>query len=414
MLNPLAWRIGWRFFRARQQNRFIGFISMSSTIGIALGAMVLIVLLSAMNGFEKELKQRYMGVVPHAELRGAEEPLRDWRGIIETADGMDGIVAAAPVINLQGLTQHQQGFTSIQLHGITPSFEAKASNIKQYMASEAWNSLAERTDNIVLGAGLAEQLGVQVGQQLMVYVPNQQSNTGLKPISARFTISGVFKVGGEMDFQSAYINRRHAADLLGLGDQATSIKIRTDNLFEAPRLIRDLGYSLSQYLFISDWTRTQGHLYGDIQLVRLIMYLVLFLVIAVACFNIVSTLVMAVRDKQSEIAILATMGLNRSALIQVFMVQGAINGTIGTLIGVTAGCLLAHNLSQIVVAIEAAFGISIFSGSVYFIDFLPSELMLHDVILVTVVALVMSLLATLYPAWQASKVAPAQALSNAS
>ncbi|GLP94883.1 lipoprotein-releasing ABC transporter permease subunit [Paraferrimonas sedimenticola] len=412
MLNPLAWRIGWRFFRARQQNRFIGFISMSSTVGIALGCLVLLVLLSAMNGFEKELKQRYLGVVSHAELRGADAPISGWRDIIETAESMSGVVAAAPVIHLQGLTQRPDGFVGVQIQGISPTFERRASNIANYMDADAWQSLSKRDDSIVLGAGLAEQLGVNLGQQLVVYLPNPGgSQSG--PLSARFTVAGVYQVGGEMDYHGAYINRLHAAELLGLGNETTSIKLRVENLFDAHGLIRDLGYSLDQYLYMSDWTRTQGHLYGDIQLVRLIMYIALFLVIAVACFNIVSTLVMAVRDKQAEIAILATMGLRRRAVLQIFMVQGLTNGLVGTVFGVGAGAYLAWNLPNIGRWLDTTFGINVFSGSVYFIDFLPSQLQLSDVLLVSVLSLLLSFVATLYPAWQATKVQPAQALSNA-
>ncbi|ABO23501.1 lipoprotein-releasing ABC transporter permease subunit LolE [Shewanella loihica] len=416
MRERLAFWVGWRFYMARQSNRFISFISFASTAGIALGVAVLITVLSAMNGFEKELEQRLLGVVPHGELTGVNEPLHDWPKIAEDAKKIPGINASAPFVRIQGLIQKPGGFQGLTVIGITPELEAKVSNIRDFMPDAAWQALASKENNIVLGKGLADALGLSLGNTLSLYTPNlasQSTGRGLGSAkSHQFKVAGIFALGGELDLTTAYISLDYGAELLGLGDGVSGIRIKVDDVFAAPQLIRTLGYSQSQYMYLSDWTRTQGHLYQDIQLVRAVMYLVLALVIAVACFNIVSTLVMAVRDKQSEIAILLTMGMAKATIMGIFVVQGALNGLLGCLIGAGLGITLALNLSAIASGIEQLFGVQLLSADVYFIDFLPSQLHLLDVALVVSLALLMSLLATLYPAWKASRIHPAEALAG--
>ncbi|QYJ88476.1 lipoprotein-releasing ABC transporter permease subunit LolE [Shewanella halotolerans] len=416
MRERLAFWVGWRFYMARQSNRFISFISFASTAGIALGVAVLITVLSAMNGFEKELEQRLLGVVPHGELTGVNEPLHDWPQIAEDAKKIPGIIASAPFVRIQGLIQKPGGFQGLTVIGITPELEAKVSNIDDFMPDTAWQALASKENSIVLGKGLANALGLSLGNTLSLYTPNlasQSAGRGLGSAkSHQFKVAGIFELGGELDLTTAYISLDYGAELLGLGDGVSGIRIKVDDVFAAPQLIRTLGYSQSQYMYLSDWTRTQGHLYQDIQLVRAVMYLVLALVIAVACFNIVSTLVMAVRDKQSEIAILLTMGMAKATIMGIFVVQGALNGLLGCLIGAGLGITLALNLSAIASGIEQLFGVQLLSADVYFIDFLPSQLHLLDVALVVSLALVMSLLATLYPAWKASRIHPAEALAG--
>ncbi|MCG9729695.1 lipoprotein-releasing ABC transporter permease subunit LolE [Shewanella sp. Isolate13] len=411
----LAMWVGWRFYFARQSNRFISFISFASTAGIALGVAVLIVVLSAMNGFEKELEQRLLGVVSHGELIGVNEPIRQWQSIVDDANKVPGILAAAPFVRMQGLVQKVGGFQGITVLGVDVDSEERVSNIKQFMSADSWHSLAQQdSNNIVLGKGLAKSLGLKVGQSLSLYMPNisqSQSKIGAAK-SYRFVVTGIFELGGELDMSTAYIPMQYAAKALKLGDSVSGVRIKVDDVFAAPRLIRDLGYSQQQYVYISDWTRTQGHLYQDIQLVRMVMYLVLALVIAVACFNIVSTLVMAVRDKQSEIAILLTMGMKKASVMLIFVVQGAFNGVLGCAIGGVLGTITALNLSAIARGIESLFGIQLLSADVYFIDFLPSQLKGGDVMTVILLAFVMSVIATLYPAWKASQTPPARALAG--
>lgn len=369
MRERLAFWVGWRFYMARQSNRFISFISFASTAGITLGVAVLITVLSAMNGFEKELEQRLLGVVPHGELTGVNEPLHDWPKIAEDAKKIPGINASAPFVRIQGLIQKPGGFQGLTVIGITPELEAKVSNIRDFMPDAAWQALASKENNIVLGKGLADALGLSLGNTLSLYTPNlasQSTGRGLGSAkSHQFKVAGIFALGGELDLTTAYISLDYGAELLGLGDGVSGIRIKVDDVFAAPQLIRTLGYSQSQYMYLSDWTRTQGHLYQDIQLVRAVMYLVLALVIAVACFNIVSTLVMAVRDKQSEIAILLTMGMAKATIMGIFVVQGALNGLLGCLIGAGLGITLALNLSAIASGIEQLFGVQLLSADVY-------------------------------------------------
>lgn len=412
-LLPLV--IGWRFYRARQSSSFISFISFASTAGIALGVAVLILMLSAMNGFERELEQRLLGVVPQGELSQVREPIHDWRQIVSDAEQIDGISAAAPLVRMQGLVQKPGGFVGLSVVGVNPEAEARVSTLNQYLTQESWQSLAGDSNHIVLGQGILDKLGLKVGDRLTLYLPSPHGQGSGQLAQARshsLLISGSFRLGGELEYTTAYVPMAYAQRLLGLADEVTGVRIKVERVFEAPRLIRELGYAQSQTLYLNDWTRTQGHLYQDIQLVRTVMYLVLALVIGVACFNIVSTLVMAVRDKASEIAILMTMGLKRGAVMLVFIVQGALNGVLGCAIGALLGVLLAKNLSAIAKGIEQLTGHKLLSGDIYFIDFLPSRLELADVLVVVAMALLMSLLATLYPAFRASRIAPATALAG--
>lgn len=410
--------VGWRFYRARQSNSFISFISFASTAGIALGVAVLIVVLSAMNGFERELENRLLGVVAHGELTGVNEPIAHWQKIANDAEKIPGILASAPFIRLQGLVQKPGGFQGLSVLGIDTEKEQKVSVISDFMSKETWSKLAKGDENnIVLGKGLADSLDLSAGDSLSLYMPDvsRQSRESKRIASAkshRFVVAGVFELGGELDLTTAYIPMKYAASILGMGQGVSGVRIKVEQVFEAPRLIRELGYSQDQYLYLSDWTRTQGNLYQDIQLVRVVMYLVLALVIAVACFNIVSTLVMAVRDKQSEIAILLTMGMKRASIMMIFIVQGALNGVLGCVLGGVFGAIIADNLSTIAKGIENILGIKLLSADVYFIDFLPSELILSDVFTVLLLAFIMSLLATIYPAWKASQTQPAMALAG--
>ncbi|GIU53162.1 lipoprotein-releasing ABC transporter permease subunit LolE [Shewanella sp. KT0246] len=414
MKSLLPLTIGWRFYRARQSNGFIGFISFASTAGIALGVAVLILLLSAMNGFERELEQRLLGVVSHGELLSVNEPLHDWKGIAETAKQMPEIVATAPFIRLQGLVQKPGGFQGIQLTGIEPEFEQHVSTLAEFMSTDSWNALDEPVNNIVLGRSLLDKLGLSVGDTLSMYTPDMsQSNKLSAAKSHRFIVAGVYDLGGEIESTQAYVSMSYLAKVLKIPQgSATGLRITVNNVFSAPRITRDLGYAQNQYLHLNNWTRSQGHLYQDIQLVRMVMYLVLALVIAVACFNIVSTLVMAVRDKSAEIAILMTMGLKRGAVMAIFIMQGGLNGLLGCSIGAIIGVILATNLSTFASFIEQTFGIQLLASDIYFIDFLPSELQQQDVIVVVGMGMVMSLLATIYPAYKATKIAPASALAG--
>ncbi|QIR14737.1 lipoprotein-releasing ABC transporter permease subunit LolE [Shewanella aestuarii] len=404
--------IGWRFYRARQSNGFIGFISFASTAGIALGVAVLIIVLSAMNGFEKELQNRLLGVISHGELVGVNEPIQDWQAIANSAQNIPNITGVAPFIRLQGLVQKPGGFQGIVVNGIDVQHEPNVSSIAQYMNEASWRSLQGVDNHIVLGRSLLNKLQLEVGDTLAMYTPAADNSRLSAAKSHRFVVSGVYDLGGEIESTQAYVPIGYLSELLDLGTGVSGLRIQVDNVFSAPQIIRDLGYAQSEYLYLNDWTRSQGHLYQDIQLVRMVMYLVLALVIAVACFNIVSTLVMAVRDKASEIAILMTMGLKRSAVMAIFVMQGGLNGLLGCSLGGIIGVVVAVNLSAIAKGVESIFGVHFLDSDIYFIDFLPSQLQQNDVIFVVSLGLVMSLIATLYPAWKATKIAPAAALAG--
>ena len=355
----LPFLIGWRFYRARQNNGFIGFISFASTAGIALGVAVLIIVLSAMNGFEKELQNRLLGVISHGELVGVNEPIHDWLAIAETAKQIPQITGVAPFVRLQGLVQKPGGFQGIVVNGIDTEYEQQVSHIAQYMDDSAWQSLQGNDNHIVLGRSLLDKLQLKVGDTLAMYTPDANNNRLSAAKSHRFTVSGVYDLGGEIEASQAYVPLKYLSDLLNLGTGVSGVRLQVDNVFNAPGVTRDLGYAQEQYLYLNDWTRSQGHLYQDIQLVRMVMYLVLALVIAVACFNIVSTLVMAVRDKASEIAILMTMGLKRSAIMTIFIMQGGLNGLLGCSLGGAIGVVVALKLSSIAKGIESVFGIQL-------------------------------------------------------
>lgn len=404
---------GWRFYRARQANGFISFISFASTAGIALGVAVLIIALSAMNGFERELEQRFLGVIPQAELIGAAGGIHNWQQVVDSAKDISGISGAAPFIRIEGLVQKDKGFQGLVVNGIDTKLEPKVSSIAQYMSANSWQSLSKNTNNIVLGAALLKKLGLKVGDVLSLYVPNlnQGKFAGLaKAKSHRFVISGTYQLGGEIEQTNAYISMSYAAKLLKFADDVSGVRIKVDNVFQASSLIQELGYKQNQYLYMSDWTRTQGHLYQDIQMVRAVMYLVLVLVIIVACFNIVSTLIMAVRDKAAEIAIFMSIGLKPLSVMSIFMIQGTLNGVLGTLIGGVSGLVIADNLTSIGQGIERLFGIKLLAADIYFIDFLPSKIVPSDVLVVVLISLVLSIVATLYPAYKASKIQPARVL----
>ena len=422
MFKPLSLYLALRYVRSRHGNGFSSFISASSTIGIALGVMVLIVVLSAMNGFERALAQRLLSVVPHGEIISVNEPLADWQKSMVQVLKNPNVITAAPVIKMTGMMQKGTQLKGVEIRGVDLQLEKQVSSIADYMIAGSWQGLAQeksQENGIVIGSGIAKKLGLVVGEQVQILLPQpSQSQTSLKkqfpvPIRQQVNIVGIFKFGGVIDDSLAYISLKQAADIMQYhANQVQGIRIKVADVFQAPSIIREIAYNFDSYVYILDWTRTQGHLFNDIQLVRMIMYIVLVIVIAVASFNIVSTLIMAVNDKKGDIAILKTMGASSSMIMTTFMIQGLVNGVLGCIIGALSGVYLATNLTSIVSHIETFFDKKFLSADVYFIDFLPSYLNQSDVTITVVTALVMSLLATIYPAWQATKIEPAQVLGQ--
>jgi len=419
MFKPLSLYLGWRYVRSRHGNGFSAFISASSTIGIALGVTVLIVVLSAMNGFERELSQKLLSIVPHAELVSVNEPIDNWQQSIKKVQSEPEVIAAAPVIKLTGMLQSGLKLKAVEVRGVDAKLEMQVSSIADYIVAGKWQGLVTTDKNtIIIGSGVAKKLAVVLGDKIQLLLPPPQGGNDVKqvfsaPITRHVEVVGIFKFGGTIDDTLAYIPLVQANDVMGYQENETqSIRLKVMDVFAAAKIARKVAYNFDHYVYINNWTRTQGHLYNDIQLVRMVMFIVLVLVIAVASFNIVSTLIMAVNEKQGDIAILKTMGASSKTIMLAFITQGLVNGVVGSLLGALCGVYLALNLTDIITSIEQLMGITFLSGDVYFINYLPSVLHLSDVYATVITALIMSLLATIYPAWRATKIEPAQVLGQ--
>ncbi len=417
MFKPLSIFLGTRYIANRQGKGFASFISASSTIGIALGVMILILVLSAMNGFERALAQHLLSIVPHSELMAVNDPIDDWQSTIQQIQKNPQINSAAPIIKMQGMMQKRDQLKGLELRGVDPKLERTVSSVADYISSGSWQDL-NKDNAVVIGAGIAKKLNVTIGDTVQMLLPpmkhGKDINRQISSLKKRnLQVVGIFKFGGEIDSNQAYISLNQAADILGYHHgQAQGIRLKVNNVFLAPKISREILYSVDSYVGVYDWTRTQGHLYNDIQLVRMVMFIVLVLVIAVASFNIVSTLFMAVNEKQSDIAILKTMGASSLTIMLTFILQGLTNGVLGCVIGGLLGVYLSINLTEFSMAIEKFLGVSFLSGDVYFIDFLPTYVNQTDVVITISTALLLTFLATIYPAWQATKVEPAQVLGQ--
>jgi lipoprotein-releasing system permease protein len=438
IFKPLSVFLAFRYVRSRHGHGFSTFISASSTLGIALGTMVLIVALSAMNGFERELANKLLSIVPHAELISVDEPISNWPLNVKRIASDPEVIAAAPVINLTGMMQHKSQLKALEIRGVDVRLETLVSDIESYMVEGSWHALSSSSvseksndtiatqqvgNGIVIGAGVAKKLAVNLGDKVQILLPpsshksevNDLSNQNLfsAPVKRQVEIVGIFKFGGTIDETLAYISLTQAAEIKGYeNNEVQGIRIKIDNVFSAPRVARSIAANFNHYVYIMDWTRTQGHLFNDIQMVRMVMFIVLVLVIAVASFNIVSTLIMAVNDKKGDIAILKTMGASNRLIMLTFIYQGLVNGLLGTAIGGFFGVLLALNISEMIVFVEKLFTLKVLSADVYFIDHIPSQLNMSDVYITIITALLMSLVATIYPAWRATKIEPAQVLGQ--
>jgi lipoprotein-releasing system permease protein len=405
----LAWLIARRFRKGTAKQGFLSFISASSTIGIALGCAVLIAALSMMNGFNQVLQERLLAVVPQVEYSAVEGALDDWQKIAKIAREHPQVIAAAPGINSTVMVQTQSTFHGIQVRGISAEQEQKVSDISNYVSNEDWQRWQQK-GGLLLGAGLAEKLDLAVGDSVSLLTPEKSERGFRSPERVRLEVTGLFKFGGQIDYQNAYVSLETAKNELSFASDVSSVRLRLKDVFSAPAVAREIGNQLPELVYLDDWTRSHGHLYRDIELVRWVVYLVLILVMAVACFNIVSTLIMTVAKKRSQIAMLKTLGMKDSSLLQSFVLQGLRNGLYGVAIGCFCGILLAQFLPDIMLTLESWFHFEVLSNDIYFVGEVPSEWVWGDVILVASVALVMSLLATIYPAWRAVKVEPAKAL----
>ncbi|MET1080131.1 MAG: lipoprotein-releasing ABC transporter permease subunit [Pseudomonas sp.] len=418
MFRPLFVFVGARYTRAKRRNHFVSFISLTSMIGLALGVMVMILVLSVMNGFDREMRNRVLGMVPHATVESAT-PIDDWRQLAGPILKQPQVLAAAPFTQMQGLLSHDGKVQKVLINGVDPVEEAKVSVIGEFFKAEdgaqgALAALKPGEFGLIIGKKAASKLGVTVGDKLTFVAPEVTvTPAGMFPRLKRFTVVGIFSVGvGEVD---GFVALAHIQDIARLhrwkDGQVQGLRLKFDDLFQAPRLAWGIAQRLGeQDFFARDWTRTHGNLYQAIRMEKAMIGLLLLLIVAVAAFNIISTLVMVVTDKKGDIAILRTLGATPGQIMAIFMVQGTIIGVVGTLIGAVLGMLAALGVSSGVAHVEKWLGFKFLNADVYFIDYLPSQLLAADVLLVCAAALVLSFLATLYPAWRAARTQPAEAL----
>lgn len=376
-----------------------------------MGVTVLITVLSVMNGFDRELQQRILGMVPQATLWG-NPTLPNWQQDVKTIEAMPGVKGVAPHTEAQVMFQSGSSVHGALLNGIDPKMEKNVSIIGNHMVEGSLDALDDTRYGIVLGSQLAAMLGVHVGEKVTAILPRANvSIAGITPELKRFTVVGIFEVGAQLDASLAYINYKDAARLKRYQpDQIEGLRISFDDLFTAPEKIWQIARAIPGQNRVSDWTRTQGNLFHAIKMEKTMIGLLLLLIVAVAAFNIVSTLVMVVTDKRNDIAILRTMGLTSRQVMCVFIVQGMFIGLMGTLIGLVCGIALALNVSTLVNWLQAILNVQFLSSDVYFINYLPSQLEWSDVKMIVGSAFVMTVAATIYPAWRASKVEPAEAL----
>ncbi len=408
----LSWQLARRYRHTQNSSAFIRFISASSTWGIGLGVAILLLALSVMNGFEAALKNKLLSVIPHVELQAYDAPIANWQPKLERLSQQPGVVAGAPFIQSEGMLRLGGSVKAAAVRGIELAYENQISQLQNFVRAGDLSAL--QSNQIVLGQGIAEDLKAKVGDSVQLMLPmlsEQGELASQKNVSLE--VVAIVGIGGQLDYQQVWVDMTALGDWLAMPPgHVEGLAFKITDIFSAGDIARELGTKTKDVVYVLDWFRTQGHLYQDIQMVRSIMYLVLALVIAVACFNIVATLVMAVREKEGDIAILLTMGTQPSVVIQAFMWLGWLNGIKGTVVGAVVGVLLAWQIETIYHWAHQLFGLQLLDPTIYFIDYLPSEIHLQDVLLTVGVALTLSLLATLYPAFKAAKVQPALVLGQ--
>jgi len=404
--------IGLRYTRAKRRNHFISFISMISMLGIGLGVAALIVVLSVMNGFQKELRTRILGVASHVQLTAPSGELVGWQAIAETASQHPRVLAAAPYVLAQGMLSFDQTVRGALIRGILPDLEEKVADFNQHMRLTKMQALKPGEFGIILGAELARALRVVPGEKVTLIAPQGLvTPAAILPRLKQFKVVGLFNVGMfEYDSGLALIHLDDAQALYRMEESVSGVRLKVDDLYAAPRIAMELMRRFDADLVVSDWTRSHANFFRAVRIEKNMMFIILSLIVAVAAFNIVSTLIMVVSDKESDIAILRTLGARPGSIMAIFIIQGALIGVVGLALGVIGGLVLAHNLDVVVPAIERLSGTTLWTKEVYFISELPSEVQWADVLVITTLSFVLSLVATLYPSWRAARVNPAAAL----
>ena len=414
MFAPFELCVGLRYTRAKRRNHFISFISLTSMIGIALGATALITVISVMNGFERELRERILGMASHATISGVDGSLEGWESLVATAEAHPEVVGAAPFVELQGMLTHAGRVRGVLIRGVSPAREPRVSEVGEYLVEGDLESLAPGRFNVLLGRDLALRLDATVGARITLVAPRAQiTPAGVLPRMRRFTVTGIFEAGhAQYDTSLAVIHVEDAQRVLRLGGAVSGLRVKLADMFDAPRVGRELARSFGGAYRLRDWTQHHANFFRALKIEKTVMFVILTLIVAVAAFNLVSTLIMVVTDKESDIAILRTLGASQSSILSIFVVQGTVIGIAGTLAGVAGGVALATHVETLVPAIESFFGTKFLSPQIYYISAVPSEMRWRDVAAVGSVAFVLSVLATLYPAWRASRVQPVEALRH--
>ena len=411
MLNPVELFVGLRYLRAKRRTRFVSFITLVSLLGIALGVAALIVILSVMNGFEGELRNRLLSMSAHGKVTAVNGAIMDWRPLVDDIAAEEGVSAAAPFVQIEGMIQSGRDLYGVMVHGVDPSFEEALSGEFINLVEGGLDSLYPGGRNIILGRMLAYDLNVRLGDGVVLLIPRPTGDGTLEPVLERFVLSGVFEAGlADHDSVLALVHASDAADILGIGDGVTAVRFRTDDVMDAPLIAASLQQGLGDTVAVSDWTVENASYFRAIRIEKMMMSLILSLIIGVAAFNIVASLVMVVTDKTNDIAVLRTLGMGPDGVVRVFFVQGAMIGWAGVLLGVLLGVVLAIYVPVIAPFLEQLFGFQIMPGDVYYVTRIPSELELMDVGVIAVAAFVLTSLATLYPARRAALVNPAEAL----
>ncbi len=412
MFRPLPLFVGLRYFRAKRRNQFISFISSMSMIAIAIGVMALITVLSVMNGFQNELRTRILGMVSDVTISSFAGKLTDWQSVMQKVQGMPHVTGAAPYIEDQAMLANGANMSGTVVRGILPGDDTRVSDVGKKLISGSLNDLKPGSYNIILGKDLAYSLGVGPGDKVIMLI--SQGNVtpaGIIPRLRRFTVTGIFYAGVyQYDSALALISLKDAQTLYAMGSAVTGVRLKLDDNLLAPEIARRLVTMFNGNYYISDWTQQNANLWTAIAIEKTVMFVILSLIDLVAAISIIIVLVMAVTDKQSDIAILRTLGMTPKGIMGVFIVQGTLIGFLGTLLGLILGILLAHNVNNLLEFARHAFHVQIFPASVYYISNLPSDIYVSDVLKVTISTFVLTILATLYPAWRAAHTQPAEAL----
>jgi lipoprotein-releasing system permease protein len=409
-MNFLPWYIGLRYTRSKRRNGFIAFVSLFALFGMALGVFALIVVLSVMNGFDRELKEHILRVVPHGYV-GTVEPLEQWQDLAKNISGSEGLMASAPYIDGTALVSFEGGVRGIELQGIAPEYEKNVSLVANYMLLGQLDDLKAGDYGIVLGSIIARNLGVSLGDKVSLTLPIVSvTPAGVFPRSKRFTVVAIFEVNAQVDQSLAMIHVEDAQKLFRMPGRVEGLRLKFEDIYLAPQQIQALRESLGEDYVAKDWSQTQGSIFSAVKMEKTVVSLMLSIIVAIAAFNIVTSLTMMVAEKRSDIAVLRTLGLTPQDVIKVFMVQGTVMGFLGIAFGAFFGIIGAHFLPEIVAFVESTLNFQVFDADVYFVTAIPSQWKLNDTLWTCALAALVSFLATIYPSYRASQIAPAEAL----